>query len=68
MKCPKTVFGWLTLVPRLGIGYQSYSSIDGGLKDLSSDSRALFHAGFDASFKVSKTWDNVRASVWALMA
>ncbi len=58
---PKTVFGWLTLVPRLGIGYQSYSSIDGGPKDLSSDSRALFHAGFDASFKVSKTWDDVQS-------
>jgi LPS-assembly protein len=58
---PKTVFGWLTLVPRLGIGYQSYSSIDGGPKGLSSDSRALFHAGFDASFKVSKTWDDVQS-------
>ena len=57
---PKTVFGWLTLVPRVGVGYQNYSSIDGGPKDLGSDGRALFHAGFDASFKVSKTWEDVR--------
>jgi len=57
---PKTVFGWLTLVPRLGVGYQHYSSIDGGAPGLNSDGRALIQAGFDASFKVTKTWDDVK--------
>lgn len=56
---PKTAFGWLTLVPRIGVGYQHYSSID-GVKNLSSDGRALFQAGLDASFKVTKTWEDVQ--------
>lgn len=62
---PKTMFGWLTLVPRLGVGYQHYSSID-GVKNLSSDGRGLFQAGFDASFKVSKTWDDVQSERFGL--
>jgi len=57
---PKTVFGWLTLVPRLGLGYQHYSSIDGGPDGLDSDGRPLVHAGLDASFKFSRTWDDLK--------
>ncbi len=57
---PKTLFGWLTVVPRLGGGFTSYSSIEGGTGDLSSADRPLFHAGLDASFKITKTWDDIK--------
>lgn len=63
---PKTVFGWLNLVPRLGVGYQHYSSIDGGAPGLGSDGRAIFHVGFDASFKATKTWDDVKSDRFGL--
>lgn len=63
---PKTAFGWLTLVPRFGVGYQHYSSIDGGSEDLDSDSRPLVHAGLDASFKLSRTWDEVQNATLGL--
>jgi LPS-assembly protein len=48
------------VVPRVGVGINSYSSIEGGPKSLSSDSQTIFHAGLDASFKFSKTWDDVQ--------
>jgi LPS-assembly protein len=57
---PKTFFGWLNVTPRLGAGINSYSSIDGGDKDLDSDTQPIFHAGLDVSFKISKTWDDVQ--------
>jgi LPS-assembly protein len=57
---PKTLGGWLTVVPRIGVGFNSYSSIEGGAKDLSSADQTIFHAGLDMSFKFSKTWDDVQ--------
>jgi LPS-assembly protein len=56
---PKTFFGWLNVVPRLGAGVTSYSSIEGGDRELSSDTRPIFHAGMDVSFKLTKTWEDV---------
>lgn len=61
---PKTVFGGLTLVPRFGLGYTNYSNIKGAtLEDptLSSAGRTLLHVGLDASFKMTKTWDDVHS-------
>ncbi len=64
---PKTLFGWLNLVPRLGAGLTHYSGIQGfanGLpntSDFSSETKFLFHAGLDASFKLTKTWDDVQS-------
>ena len=58
---PKSI-GWLNLVPRVGLGMTSYSGIEGGPKDLSSDTRPIFHAGLDASFKISKTWEDIKNS------
>ncbi len=57
---PKTAFGWLTIVPRIGGGVTTYSNIEGGPKDLSSETRPIFHAGLDLSFKLTKTWDDVK--------
>ena len=63
---PKTAFGWLTVVPRVGGGIASYSSIEGGPKDLSSDTRPIFHAGLDASFKITKTWEDIKSQRFGL--
>lgn len=57
---PKTLFGWLTVVPRIGGGITTYSSVEGGPEDFNSAERPLFHAGLDASFKVTKTWDDIK--------
>ncbi len=57
---PTTAFGWLSFVPRFGVGYQNYSSVSGGPGAPSSADRALFQAGFDLSFKASRTWDDIK--------
>lgn len=56
---PKSI-GWLNVVPRLGGGVTYYSDVDGGTDDVGSDAKGIFHAGLDISFKVTKTWDDVR--------
>ncbi|NNE91235.1 MAG: LPS-assembly protein LptD [Verrucomicrobiales bacterium] len=49
---PTTVGGWLSVVPRAGVGYSNYSSIDA--PGTSSFDRSIAHAGTDLSFKVSR--------------
>lgn len=49
--------GAVTLTPRMGLGYTSYSSVDGPDPDHSG--RFIFSAGLDASFKMSRVYDNV---------
>jgi LPS-assembly protein len=56
---PKTLFGWLTVVPRVGGGLTYYDNIEGG-DDLSTETKSIFSAGTDVSFKVSKKWDDVQ--------
>ncbi len=63
---PKTVLGWLTFVPRVGLGYQQYTSISGGPKGMGSDGRPLVQLGMDVSFKSSKTWDDIKSSTLGL--
>ncbi len=66
---PKQVFGFLNLVPRFGLGFQDYSDIRGSaVPSLNggSASRSLVHAGLDASFKFSKTWDDVKSETFGL--
>lgn len=60
---PKTFFGWLNVVPRVGAGITHYSNIDGSLAGLprssdpaEDDTKPLFHAGVDVSFKITRTW------------
>lgn len=57
---PKTFGGWLNVVPRLGGGLTYYSDIQGGPDNLGSDTKGIFHAGLDVSFKMSKAWDDVQ--------
>ncbi len=63
---PKTYFGWLNLTPRLGFGLTSYHSIDGSVSGLRDFTRGIFHAGLEASFKVTRTWSDLRSEKWGL--
>jgi LPS-assembly protein len=53
-----TNIGFLNVTPRIGGGAVNYSSVDG--PEPASSTRGLFHAGFDASFKASKLYDDAR--------
>lgn len=48
--------GVFNFVPRAGVGYSDYSSIDSPGAD--SFDRTTVHAGLDTSFKFSKTWSD----------
>lgn len=56
---PKTFFGWLNVVPRIGGGVTQYGDMEGSA-GMSSHTKSLFSAGMDVSFKLSKTWDDVQ--------
>ncbi len=49
--------GAVTLTPRAGIGYASYSDVGGPEPDDSS--RLIFAAGLDAAMKISRVYDDV---------
>lgn len=63
---PKTFFGWLNVVPRIGLGFTHYEGVEGSIDkidaagnttEFNSFTRGIFHAGVDASFKLTKSWD-----------
>ncbi|MFT4550562.1 MAG: LPS-assembly protein [Verrucomicrobiales bacterium] len=56
VSAPKQLFGWLSVVPKVGFRATSYSDIEGGV---GSDTRMLGYAGIDTSFKLSKNYDNI---------
>ena len=51
---PGQIGNWLNIIPRGGIGYTNYASIDA--PDIGSFSRTTGHAGVEASFKMSKRY------------
>jgi lipopolysaccharide assembly outer membrane protein LptD (OstA) len=61
---PKTFGGWLNVVPRLGVGVTHYAglqrTVDGlpSANKFSSETKPIFHAGLDLSFKLTKTWED----------
>lgn len=63
---PQTFFGWLNVVPRLGGGLTYYDDIQGGAPDLSNETKPIFSAGMDVSFKLSKTWEDVQSRSFGL--
>lgn len=63
---PKTFFGWLNVVPRLGAGLTHYSNIEGSVNDLGDETRTIVHAGLDASFRLTKTWSDFSKPEWGL--
>jgi lipopolysaccharide export system protein LptA len=50
---------WITFVPRIGGGAAFYDSVSGGSNN-SSETKGIFHAGFDLAGKISKTWEDVQ--------
>lgn len=62
---PKTFFGWLNVVPRIGGGVTQYSDIEGA-PGFSDKTKGLFSAGMDVSFKLTKTWDEVQSKTLGL--
>lgn len=63
---PKTFFGWLNVTPRIGGGLTHYSQIDGASPDMSDETKTIFHAGLDVSFKLTKTWNDFSKPSWGL--
>ncbi len=55
---PTRAFGWLNLNPRVGVRATYYNGVSGLTSG--SETRALVHAGLDASMKFSKVYPNVR--------
>jgi LPS-assembly protein len=59
---PKTLGGWLNVVPRLGAGVTHYAgygrTLNGLYNGFSQHTRPILHAGLDVSFKLTKTWSD----------
>lgn len=53
---PTSLGGWLSVVPRAGIGYTKYYDV--GARNVGDQDRTTFHLGIDASFKVSKVYSD----------
>jgi hypothetical protein len=72
---PKTLGGWLSVVPRLGLGFTHYQGIRrtvtgdnaerlDSYNDQDSEmggdfTRPIVHAGLDVSFKLSRNWSDI---------
>lgn len=64
---PITFFNWLNVVPRSGGRYTYYTDTHGGsLKNLEEQRRGVFHAGMEANFRASRTYDAVTNRFWAI--
>jgi lipopolysaccharide assembly outer membrane protein LptD (OstA) len=63
---PETLFGWLTLTPRVGGRFTYYSAVDvdgGGAtyRTNSDTARGVFNTGAELSFKASRLWPQTRS-------
>lgn len=68
---PKQYFDWLNFTPFVGGRATMYDrtndfSAPGSITPDDETGRLVVNAGFDASFKISKTWDNVRKPEWGI--
>ena len=61
---PHTLFGWLTVTPRVGGRFTHYgeSHLDGGVTE--EQSRGVFNTGAEASFKVSRLWREPKSKLF----
>lgn len=60
---PKTYMGWLNVTPRIGAGATSYDGIVGSATGLKNYTRGIFHLGLDVSFKLSRSWSDVKVPI-----
>ncbi|MDC0048691.1 hypothetical protein OAL09_05055 [Verrucomicrobia bacterium] len=59
LSMPQQLFGWLNVTPRTGIRGTSYSRINGTDQN---DTRKAIHAGLDASFKLTRDYNDLGLS------
>jgi len=55
---PVNLGGWLTLVPRIGAGYDNYWDVEA---PSDSTDRGIFHAGLQASLKFSRAFPEIHS-------
>ena len=60
---PFQVGGWLNVVPKAGLGYTDYSSVEG---PEGAANRTHLFAGVDTSVKFSRQYDNIHSDRWGL--
>lgn len=58
---PATLFGWLAVTPRAGLGGTYYSDAP-ATAETDRVRRALHHVGVEAAFKVARTWPGARCA------
>ena len=61
---PITFFNWLNVVPRSGGRYTYYTATHGG--SLEEQRRGVFHAGMEANFRASRTYNTVTNRFWSI--
>ena len=63
---PQTLFGWLTVTPRVGGRFTHYSEahLAGGVTD--EKSRGVFNTGAEASFKLSRLWREPKSKLFQI--
>ncbi len=57
---PQTYFGWLNFTPRIGGRFTHYSESDGNQVEYSEANRFVANTGAEASFKLSRVWQNAK--------
>ncbi len=63
---PKTYFGWLNVIPRVGGRYTYYTATDGEATTLEEQRRTVFNTGAEANFKASRTYHSATNKFWAI--
>ncbi len=61
---PITFFNWLNVVPRSGGRYTYYTTTHGD--SLEEQRREVFHAGMEANFRASRTYNAVTNRFWSI--
>ena len=63
---PYTLFGWLTVTPRVGGRFTHYGEahLAGGMTD--EEDRAVLNTGAEASFKVSRLWREPQSKLFQI--
>ena len=61
---PITFFNWLNVVPRSGGRYTYYAATHGN--SLEEQRRGVFHAGMEANFRASRTYNAVTNRFWSI--
>jgi LPS-assembly protein len=63
---PDTLFGWLSVIPRAGIRGTYYLRAPDAAPDTNEVHRVVYDLGMETSFKLWRTWDNVRSDFLAI--